>query len=206
MGLQQTVPPNDPPVSLVRAKLHLKVDEPDDDLLISDLINAATTWGEDYTHRKFITQTWELTLDRFPTGAPGIIELPFGNTQSITQISYIDAAGATQTLTGPSTSPPGTDWQEDLSSDNGGIIAPPFGGSWPSARGSTLGAVTITFVTGYGDDAEDVPESLVRAMLYRLSDFYELRSSLDIAQPAFADDLQDTAARVADEFVIRRFQ
>jgi len=99
----------------------------------------------------------------------------------------------------------GTDWQEDLSSDNGGIIAPPFDGSWPTARSLTLGAVTVTFVTGYGDDAEDVPESLIRAMMYRLADFYELRSSLDIAQPAFADELQDTAARVADEFVLRRF-
>ena len=202
MGFELVVAPTVEPISLARGKAHLRVEVSDDDAIITDQILASRVWAEDYTHRKIINQTWDLTLDSFPNGA-GMMELPFGRTQSVTSITYTTTAGATATLSGPSSASAGTDWQEDLSSDNGSILAPSYGGSWPTARENTPGAVTIRFVAGYGAAAGSVPESLIRAMLYRLTDFYELRGSLD--QPAFAGKLQSTAARVADEFVLRRF-
>jgi hypothetical protein len=48
------------------AKLHLKVDTPDDDSLITALIVAARRYAETFTRRAFISQTWDLFLDHFP--------------------------------------------------------------------------------------------------------------------------------------------
>ena len=201
MGLTLNTGPSEEPLTLTQAKNHLRVEIDDDDELISNDIRSARQWCESFTHRKLITQTWDLSLDRFPLAG---IELPFGKTTQVVQITYIDSAGTTQTLTGPSTSPPGTGWQEDLSSDNGGILTAPWGGSWPTARDLTPGAVTIRFVTGYGLRAA-VPEELVSAMLYRLSDLYDVRGTSDLPQPTFAPKLVDTAAALAEPFVLRRF-
>ena len=209
MGLQLITAPTQEPLSLPRAKLHIKVEptDEDDNELISDFIRASRFWAEDYTHRKLVTQTWDLTFNQFPNGA-GMFELPFGNSQQVVRIQYIDSAGATQTLTGPSTSPAGTDWQEDLSSDNGAIVAPPYNGSWPTARDSTPGAVTVRFVTGYGEP-NAIPEALVSALLFKLSDLYDVRGIADMAVPQFpaipSGKLLATAEAIALPFVLRRF-
>ena len=54
------------PLSLDQAKAHLRVDIDDDDDLISTLITAAREYCEEFCHRAFITQTWQLLLDHFP--------------------------------------------------------------------------------------------------------------------------------------------
>ncbi len=177
MGLQITTAPDQEPVTLEDAKLHLRVDHDVEDVLITRYIRSARLWVEDYTHRKLITQTAELTLPDFPRRA---IRLPFGKCSAVQSIKYFDSAGVQQTLTGPTSgSPSGTDYQEDFSSDEGAIVAPPVDDDWPAAQTDRLAPVTVQYDVGYGPDGADVPDSFITALLYRLTDLYEFRGSMD---------------------------
>src|SRR4029077_18050283 len=66
----------------------------------NDLFNtwraAAREYGETVTHRAFITQTWDDVRDGFP-GSDEAIWLPRPPLISVTSVTYIDTAGATQT-------------------------------------------------------------------------------------------------------------
>ena len=66
-GLALISPPAIEPLALADAKLHLKVDFTDDDTLISALITAAREYAETFTGKSFITRSYELYLDHFPS-------------------------------------------------------------------------------------------------------------------------------------------
>lgn len=178
MGSTITTEPATEPVTLEVAKAHLRVTHDDEDELIRTYLVASRRWVEEYTWRALVTQTWDTTIDDFPrSGKLGII-LPRGRCTAINQITYFDTAGAQQTLTGPTSTVPGTDYQEDLSSDEGARIKPPIGDAWPDVEADRIAAVTIDLTVGYGD-ASAVPESIVMAVLYRLTDMYEFRGAVD---------------------------
>lgn len=186
-------PPEAEPVSLVEAKLHLRVDDNADDVLIGALISAARTQAEHVTRRTLITQTWKLVLDRFPSPVasnssgpqwgeqPGPItaERSFGKSGfeiyldhtpiiEITSIVYIDQGGTTQTLDP-------ADYKLDNVTEPSRLV-PSYGKSWPVAR-SEINSVTITFTCGYGDPSA-VPESIKRWMLLHVGSMYENRESV----------------------------
>ena len=66
MPLQLVTPPAEEPVSLAEAKLHLRVDFPNEDALITALIAAARQAAETLTGRQLVTARWKLVLDSFP--------------------------------------------------------------------------------------------------------------------------------------------
>ena len=94
----------DRPISVSDAKDHLRiVDFTDDDTYIGTLINAATTWCEDYCERTFADKQYTVAFDDF-FGTR--IELPRPPVRlnataasATVTISYVDTGGATQTLT-----------------------------------------------------------------------------------------------------------
>jgi len=53
------------PVTLAEAKLHLRIDNTDDDDLISALITTARRWAEDYCDRTFVVSQYTMALDSF---------------------------------------------------------------------------------------------------------------------------------------------
>jgi len=53
------------PVTLAEAKLHLRIDNTDDDDLISALITTARRWAEDYCDRTFVVSQYTMSLDSF---------------------------------------------------------------------------------------------------------------------------------------------
>lgn len=181
MRLKLITPPGEEPLSLATVKLFLKQDHPDDDTLISAQIASARGWCEAFTGRALIAQTWELILDAFPPctrlNPRGAIQLPKGQAQSVAWIKYIDTDGTEQTLTGPTSSPTGTGYQEDLSDEWGGILVPAYGASWPGIR-DVLNPIRIQFTAGY-TDAADIPGQLVDAMMYRVASVYENRGEQD---------------------------
>ena len=64
-------------------------------------------------------------------------------------VQMVVSGGVMYNLNGPNSSPEGVDWQEDLRSDAGGIIAPPYGVVWPSVDTmDAVAPVTITFTAG----------------------------------------------------------
>ena len=62
MNLTLKTAPETEPVSLNEAKAFLRVDSDEDDNYITSLIKTAREWCEDYQHRAYITQTWELNF------------------------------------------------------------------------------------------------------------------------------------------------
>lgn len=169
LSLNQSVAPTDPsePVSIQEAKLHCHVDGNEEDGRISGLISGARAEVENICGRQLLTATWVHRLDTFP--GTGTILLPVSPVQSITSVAYTDIAGDGQTVAG-------TVYDWDLNSSIPRIFLK-YGQSWPSAQGIT-NAVTVTFVTGYGDGIADVPDCARNAILLLVGTAYRNRESV----------------------------
>ena len=94
MALKRITAPTLLVVSLVEAKAHLRVDVSDDDDLITACIHSATALAEQYTNRAIAPQTWELTLDAFPT-AFELTRTPVTSTRSPARCARASAFAAT---------------------------------------------------------------------------------------------------------------
>ena len=165
------------PLSLTLAKQHLAEDSTDNDELIETYILSAIKWAEGAMRRTIYARSHSWTLKDFPHDRDQTIRLPRGKTQSVESIVYA-SGGSTVTLTGPSSgSPAGTGYQEDLRGDDGGILLPPLGQSWPSADINAIAPVTINFTAGYL--AAEVPNDIIHGLLFAVSDAFELRGSGD---------------------------
>lgn len=164
------------------------------DSFLLSLIQTARDYAETMTRKRFVTQSWKLTLDLFPPAyidsfrAPMLqmqggpvpmvgspinlewirwigIELPNPPLQSVTSIKYLDTTGVQQTLD-PSL------YRVDTSGERG-IVTPAFGKSWPTAYQVT-GAVEITFVCGFGDPSAVSPK-IKHAMKMLCAHWYSQR-------------------------------
>lgn len=157
MSLTLVTAPLVEPITVAELHTHLRVDAADEDDLLASLIVAAREYGETFTHRAFLTQTWDDKRDGFP--CDDVIWLPKAPLISVTSVSYVDAAGVTQT------------WSSTLYTVDApagpkaraGCIVPNYGQAFPSTR-DVVNAVTVRFVAGYGGTAAAVP-SLLKACL-----------------------------------------
>lgn len=208
MGMRLVTAPAVEPVSLEQAKVHLRVDVPDDDALIGLLISAARAHAENVCRRAFITQQWDLFLDAFPLYSycgvlPGYvpvdqlpsswmtmrnyavrfrggrIDLPFPTLQAVDSVQYTDPAGALQTLA-PS------QYVVDNASEPGALTPAP-GTYWPATQNVT-NAVRIRYTAGYGDAAA-VPAALKAWILMRVGAMYENREEIVVGQRVASIDL-----------------
>jgi uncharacterized phiE125 gp8 family phage protein len=68
LNYQLITPPAVEPVTVAMAKAHLRVDFPDDDLLITALISAAREICEQKMQRAIYEQSYVLSLDQFNYG------------------------------------------------------------------------------------------------------------------------------------------
>ena len=169
MALSLYAAPSIEPVSLDDAKGHLRVDVADEDGLIAGLIESARQWVEAFTHRKLLTQTWDLKMDAFPCGE---IVLPFPPVSAVSSITYVDTSGTTQTW---SASLYTTDLPSGPEAMPGRIV-PVYGGYFPSTR-CVPNAVTVRFVCGYADEAA-VPMSIRQAMLLLVGHWFAHRENV----------------------------
>lgn len=167
MSLKINTQPTTEPVSLDEAKLHLRVDSTDEDVLIQSYIKAARIYAEKFQNRAFVTQTWDLWLDAFPS--KDYLEIPLPPLQSITSIKYYDTANTEATMTA-------SDYFVDVKSDPGRVCLA-YGKTWPSTTLRDYNGVDITFVTGYGV-AELVPENVKSAIKLLVGHFYEHREAM----------------------------
>lgn len=167
MGLVLFTPPVAEVVEVDEFKEHARIDLDDEDDRILGYLLAARQYLEEIANRGFITQTWKLTLD---DEWPCEIELARAPVASVTSITYVDQAGATQTLAAD---------QYVLVSD--GVlsrIVPAYGVYyWPPVRCQPA-TITVTFVVGYGTTAANVPEPIRQAILLLASNFHANREPL----------------------------
>ena len=162
------------PITLIEARLHLRLDaegsplaHPDDDI-VTALISTAREYmdGRDgILGRCLITQTWELVLDEFPSAE---IKVPLPPLQTISSIKYDDADGIERTITA-------SNYLVDTSSQPGWVV-PISTYTWPSTLDG-INTVRVRFVAGYGV-AVDVPVRIKQAMLLLIGHWYQQRESV----------------------------
>lgn len=159
--------PTAEPVSRDDVKTFLRLDGTADDTLIDVIISTARMMVEEHTKTALITQTWELTLDRFnnvdefkpgfyvaPTNVNGtFINLSRGPVQSVTSIKSYNPANTSADFSSAAYT---------LDIPNSKILLN-SGYAWPTDL-RDKGAVKIVYVAGYGNNATSVPAIFIQAI------------------------------------------
>ena len=176
MPLQLVIPPAEEPVSLIDAKLHLRVDFDEDDTLIASLISAARQAAETLTGRQFVNARWKLVLDGFPPCAIALAKCPV---QSVVAINYLDMNSLVQTM-------PASTYTVESACEPA-RITPVFGQVWPPSL-PQIGAVSVTFDAGYGTAAQ-VPEGIKSWIKLRVGSLYAHREEMAVLSRGRIDPL-----------------
>lgn len=187
MTLRLITAPAAPAVSLIEAKAHLRLTDAIDDAMVTAMIGAATEAAEHATGRAMMAQTWEAGFDVFGLSL-ALTRVPV---VSIASLTYIDAAGALQTLSPEAYS---------LLQDDCGYarILPAYGVSWPAVRGDADG-IKVRYVAGYAD-AASVPQSVKSWILLQVGAMFENREA-ELVERGSAITL-GFADRLLDRFVV----
>lgn len=169
MALILVLAPASEPVTLGDAKDHLRlIDFPDDDAYIRLLIKAARESAEAFQGRVYVTQTWDLFLDRFPRDSAPVIFLPKPPVTLLTSIKYVESS------TGTLTTLASTEFQTDLQSIPA-RVAPAFDKEWPDTR-EVFNAVEIRFDSGGA--VASVSEKVKMAIKQTVAHWYEHREEI----------------------------
>jgi len=173
LGLSLVTGPETEPASLAEVKAHLRVDLGDEEELILGKVAAARSYLEEICGRSFLLSTWDYAIDNcwpwildLDTQChQQVIEIPKAPLSSVTSITYVDTAGATQTLASNQYVVDGTGAI--------GRIYPAYGVTWPDVRIQNR-AITVRFVAGYGA-ATAVPQPIKQALLLLTAHFHTNR-------------------------------
>lgn len=185
--LDQVVGPAAEPLSVAEAKLHSRVEVLDDDALIARLIVAMRQRAEVRLRRRLLTQTWDLSLDAWPTPRydggrrreqlylPATVPAEisgqlagYGPLQSVVSITYLDATRTVQTID-----------PADYRVIPGlpGRIFPITGKAWPAVLREPA-CITVRFTGGFADATDPRLECVKQWMLVNIGTFYEQRESI----------------------------
>jgi uncharacterized phiE125 gp8 family phage protein len=156
---------------------------------LTGLIKTAREYCEGFQNRAYITQTWEMSLNRFPSKytnpltesyCSDIIEIPKGNLQTVNSIKYTDSAGTVTTLT------ENTDYIVTIRGILG-RISPPYGCTWPTTALYPLDPIVIEFACGYGVSGDSVPLKAIQSMYMLISYWWDNRAAADTSVPKEVD-------------------
>lgn len=205
-ALEVVTPASGLPITVEDAKGQLRVRHNFENDHIQRLIAAATSWAQNETRRIFVETVVKINMDRFPyrdellywyddytymtprysrdrvferNARDRAILLPGGRVTAVDQIDYVDTDGVSQTLTGATSTTPGTDYQEDLTDEDEAWIYPPIDTSWPSVESGRVNAVSVQYKVGFGDSPDGVPDDIKMAIRFRLADLYNIRDTAD---------------------------
>lgn len=156
-----TVAPASEPVTLGEAKAQCRVDGTDSDTLLAAQIAAARSYVEDYCGRALVARTVTVKCDSFDDFAV----FPVVPLSSVTSVSYVDSAGASQTLS--------ADVYEVRSDGLTASVALKHGQSWPSIQSGSR--ITVTAVVG-----GVVPEAVKQALLLLIGHFFSNREAVSV--------------------------
>lgn len=157
-----TAAPASEPLTLEKAKAHLRVDHDDDNALIGDYIASARDHIEGVTGTRLVTQTVSMKTDSWSD----LSNLPACPLQDVTTIAYKDTAGDVIPL-----SPAVYETRLDLLEP---CVVLKLGQAWPPKQQGSL--ITVTAIAGYGV-AGSQPSAVLAALRMVLTDLYEQRGT-----------------------------
>ena len=177
--LRLVTAPAQEPVTLAEAKERLRITGDSFDADLASLLRAARQeidGDSGWLGRALITQTWDLALPAFPS-ANEPIYLPLPPLQSVTSVSYIDTADATQVIpavgyrvlnrgTAASLIEPVDDWTVDANLDR-------------------IDPITVRFVAGYGATPVQVPEPIRTWIIARAGALFAQPEAISVGVQAF---------------------
>ena len=175
-------PPAVEPVTLHEAKLHLRVDTDDEDVLIAALVRTARTRCEQHTRRAFVQQAIRATFDPDETrewgGGPSLergrgaswsrFELPRPPFVELRAVTVHPEAGSPRPV-------PERDQRLALGGDEPAEL---------EVRGFTSGMLQADYLAGYGRRGIDVPEPIRVAILQLVGAMFEEREGQVEKAPA----------------------
>lgn len=173
MGLQLIAAPASEPVSLDEAKEHLRVDHNDEDALILRLIKSARETAESLTGRAFVTQSWKLWRDGWPTARA--IEIPKPPLAAVTAVTAVSRSGTESALSSDA-------YIVDSASVPGRVVFR-SNASLPIDL-TDINSVAVAFQAGYGASGASVPASIRNAILDQIAHLYEARGHAPAEPPA----------------------
>jgi len=194
-SLVRAIEPTSEPVTLAEVKLHIRIDNANDDALLTNLIAAARAWAESYCDRTFCFTQWTLRTDSFygNVGSPsqfGLkadgnniegrantvpnldVELPrppmvTSGTATSVSVSYTpNVSGTTATLSS-------SEFRIDRFSTPG-ALRPNYGGTWPSHL-LDQNSISVSWYAGYSADGTSVPAQVKAALLMIVSHLWSNR-------------------------------
>jgi uncharacterized phiE125 gp8 family phage protein len=194
MNIKVITAPAQLPVTVAEIRQHCRIEITDDDedleLKIKAVVNRLDP-PDGILGRALITQTLRYSIEKFPGGQ---ILLPYPPAQAISSIKYMDSSDVEQTVAN-------TAYQLKTDSDPARIILK-YGQNWPtcSLSGNDPLPVKINFISGYGDDPQDVPEMIRLGIMMEVADYYLQRENIVLGQ---AISQNEFTRRVFDNFVWR---
>lgn len=176
-------------------KKHGRIDFSDEDANLEFYLRGAIEWAETATLRAIVAREHRLVLREFPCWGRQEIKLPRGRATAVDSIQYV-AGGVAYDLTGPtSSSPQGSDYQEDLRDHRAGVLMPLQGSSWPSVDYDAIAPVVVTYTAGWA--ASEIPPEIVTAIMFAAADAFDMRNSADVSAMVLANTGNSLAAREA---------
>ncbi len=153
--LSRITAPSTEPVTLAEAKLYLRVDNTNEDTLITDLITAARMVAENWLKRSLITQSWKLAFDNAVASS---VYLPMGPVNSVISVIIVNQDGSTTTVD------PSQYW---LNAAQNALVL-----------NSTLTGfrIEMSYNAGYGV-AEAVPKPIKQGILGHIAAMYDSRGN-----------------------------
>lgn len=166
------------PIDLADAKLHLRVDGIDEDVLIEGYISAARLSIEAYAGLALLDQTWELVLDVWP--GP-VVDFNMGPVTSVLSVTVDGKTLSSDTY--------------NLAPGLNARLIRTDGSNWPRPKSAAAGIV-VRFACGFGASSPDVPRDIRHAILMTLAHWYENRELM----PGTGDQLTPSVRRLLSPY------
>lgn len=179
MAWKVTTAPVNEPWTLAEVKSYLKIDDSNEDTMLSTLIKGARMVAESYLNQGLITQTITEKLDRLSNPT---IYLSVSPVIAVSSFQYANSENTTATFAA-------TDYVVDTFSKPARLNLG-YGKTWPTLYGN-INDVTITYTVGYGTESSAVPFQIRQAILLMVADTYENRQDYVKRLPTASQYLLD---------------
>jgi uncharacterized phiE125 gp8 family phage protein len=179
-NLKRIVAPVVEAVSLKEVKDFLRVTNNDEDQLLVNLIYSITELVQKHLNRSLITQTWQLTLARYPAHGDRF-KLYYGPVQSITTVTS-HRNDQTDAIFDS------TIYYLSTQEDNPELVLH-YSRIFPTFILRPSAGVDIVYISGYGDNPDDVPNAIRQGIISWVTHVYENREDVVMEMPALVKTL-----------------